>query len=1162
MAGREQYRIDVTANTSQIVSQIRDVNTLVDQLSRNFDNALSKANTSGLNNNFTITQKQMDGVYRSMQSAVTEATNLKRALRDASEEFGSRGNIMGASMATAQLKNVEEQINKIKSAFNDLTNMRQTQSSAFKVNIDDTDLKEYYNRLDQVQRKSIQVTDILHRQRNALNQATRYASQLDQTHHLTYSQARTLNSTLSNSSRSQAEDSQLIQHMLEQEHSRYANIQTQISSALKSGNMDATEITRMKQQASASEDIIKNLHRASVQMEDITARFGQVQETVSRNGGIRGVTPDKDSWRGMLASRAPAIGLNAMLAAGAVVGGLYARGSSTMGQMRPDIEYMNNQTGGFGGIADTEFTSRAMNQGKAFGFNPTDSMSMYTTMLANAGYTGMGNLSAGANQMMAFARATGLNANDTNGFFGAIGAQGGVNSAAQIKYIQQGIIGAVKQSGMEGRQKEQIQALQNIVQNGSTSRNMSSADIRNYMATQQALAMTGSRALQGASGARAINTMDQGIQNGYQNPLMAIAMGMGTKYTGISGYWQLQEQMQKGATPDNISTVFNNMSHVSGGITDLTKTNIHTIFPSLTTDDINGLYQAVQSGNLTPSGVNKILKQNQKTGADLSNSNLNTYNNSKSSGQDKSAAATDIQSVEMYNSALGEGFRNLNTALSGAPVGIYAFMAALAAVTVQLVGTSLALGGSRGLKRMTTGTFEGEFGSAGTGGGRSPRGGGTGGGSGPTIVGADGRPISSEQTTTGRRSILSRVRDRFSSSHRGGSGGGGPISSIIAGGESLGAKGIGSVSSGLVRGLGMLGDFEAAKSGANLGDMFGDWIFGHKKGQQVAPSVLGNPFAGKQTYSDSREGLLGRAWHGITGMFSGGNQQGYQAMRDDYNKRRENERQRDKNNRDEKGEHSVYYGILKYADRLLAQARQQGGIFGIGGGNSSGGSSSSSSNNLSKSVKSSISTAMKSAGVSGSDWSSGLSYIIQHESGGNAKAVGAKTSSGTAKGLMQLKDFNSSGNPFDPVNNVEDGIAYIQKRYGTIQKAVDHWKKYKWYASGTSSSAGSNVVVGDGGESELVQTPFGQIGLTPNTPTAYSNFPQGSQITPLSKIPVIGGSGGGGAAGGSFHVSVDVAVDGNGNAQIKDPRQLKSIGNQIGAAINPMNFFSKNMQRT
>lgn len=141
-----------------------------------------------------------------------------------------------------------------------------------------------------------------------------------------------------------------------------------------------------------------------------------------------------------------------------------------------------------------------------------------------------------------------------------------------------------------------------------------------------------------------------------------------------------------------------------------------------------------------------------------------------------------------------------------------------------------------------------------------------------------------------------------------------------------------------------------------------------------------------------------------------------------------------------------------------------------------------------------IAAGMKRAGVSGSDWANGLNYIIGKESSGNPRAVGAMTSEGTAKGLMQLKDFNYKGDPFDPTNNIFYGIKYIKDRYKSIAGAMSWWKTHNWYSDGTDGHNGGSAVLGDGGQNEPYLLPNGQIGLSPNVATLFPNLPSGTKV--------------------------------------------------------------------
>ncbi|MED3887998.1 transglycosylase SLT domain-containing protein [Priestia aryabhattai] len=133
-----------------------------------------------------------------------------------------------------------------------------------------------------------------------------------------------------------------------------------------------------------------------------------------------------------------------------------------------------------------------------------------------------------------------------------------------------------------------------------------------------------------------------------------------------------------------------------------------------------------------------------------------------------------------------------------------------------------------------------------------------------------------------------------------------------------------------------------------------------------------------------------------------------------------------------------------------------------GGGSGSGGSAPT--GNLAQW----IAAGMSRAGVSGDAWRNGLNWIIQKESSGNPRAVGAPTSDGTAKGLMQLKHFNYKGDPFNPSNNIYWGIKYIKDRYKSIGGALNWWRSHNWYAKGGVIDRDQIARVGEGNKEEVI----------------------------------------------------------------------------------------------
>ncbi|MBX9988620.1 transglycosylase SLT domain-containing protein [Priestia aryabhattai] len=152
-----------------------------------------------------------------------------------------------------------------------------------------------------------------------------------------------------------------------------------------------------------------------------------------------------------------------------------------------------------------------------------------------------------------------------------------------------------------------------------------------------------------------------------------------------------------------------------------------------------------------------------------------------------------------------------------------------------------------------------------------------------------------------------------------------------------------------------------------------------------------------------------------------------------------------------------YSGVNPHTDHVHADFFPPAGQ---GGGGYSG--------PISSKLSNWIDQAMKMRSVSGSEWKNGLAWIINKESTGNPRAVGAPTSDGTAKGLMQLKHFNYKGDPFNPVNNIYWGIKYIKDRYKSIGGALSWWRKHNWYAKGGVIDRDQIARVGEGGKKEVI----------------------------------------------------------------------------------------------
>lgn len=185
-----------------------------------------------------------------------------------------------------------------------------------------------------------------------------------------------------------------------------------------------------------------------------------------------------------------------------------------------------------------------------------------------------------------------------------------------------------------------------------------------------------------------------------------------------------------------------------------------------------------------------------------------------------------------------------------------------------------------------------------------------------------------------------------------------------------------------------------------------------------------------------------------------------------------------------------------------------------------------------------IAAGMARAGVSGDGWRNGLNWIIQKESSGNPRAIGAMTSTGRAKGLMQLMDMHTRGhNPYDPVYNIATGIHYIKGRYGSVGAAIEHHKRKNWYANGTDFHKGGLSVLGDGGQYEPFMLPDGRMGLSPNVPTMFPDLPVGTKVwssianfqSEASKTLSSFNGGGSGSVKNEYNINVN--YQGNGSKE-------------------------------
>ncbi|ASR79037.1 tail lysin protein [Bacillus phage AaronPhadgers] len=432
------------------------------------------------------------------------------------------------------------------------------------------------------------------------------------------------------------------------------------------------------------------------------------------------VKPERGTMRGMMYERAPAIALAIGGAITATIGKLYSDGGNHSKAMRPDEMYVGQQTGAVGANWRPNRTATMRSGlGEHLGFTGQEMMEFQSNYLTANGYHGAEDLKAATTGQATFARATGIGSDEVKDFFNTAYRSGGVDGN-QTKQFQNAFLGAMKQSGAVGREKDQLKALNGILTSMSQNRTVSNQEMMRTMGLQSTISATGVSSLQGTKGGALMEQLDNGIREGFNDPQMRVLFGQGTKYQGMKGRAQLRKQMEKGISdPDNLSTLIEaaKAQAPSGDKeeqAEVLATLASKMGVNMSSQQAGGLL-GMDPKSLTKENIDKVMKEGLKDGSIESAKRDKAYSDSKASIDNASEASTAKQATELND--MGSKLREANAALGGLPAPMYAAIAAVVAFTAAVAGSTLMFGGASLLKKGAASKF-----------GKGGRGGGGGGG--------------------------------------------------------------------------------------------------------------------------------------------------------------------------------------------------------------------------------------------------------------------------------------------------------------------------------------------------------------------------------------------------------------------------------------------------
>lgn len=758
MAKNEPYIFDVDAETGKAVQKLQQIAQLMDKI----EGVHGKAK-----DNYSVTnQKDMDKNMRAMTQLTKlykevdrDLANIQRKMRDMNDstiipegateeqrrEIAEVKKAMEdqARAAVQQQRLVRNEYTKTLKQFRDFSNFRQNYSKGFESPFNSKDrfnlpagaeqakglLKNLVDESDAVSKKLNEVKDKIQEVNKLDRRSESLSRRAEASKYMSFQQAKSFSKDYRTASQDYTAEKDTNLERLQKLGQERGDLTRKVRDIQGNPEASAKDVDRkiayqesiraIDAEMEQRMELNRVLNRTISNMEAYNRKLAEENKIQ--------VKPERGTFRGMMYERAPAIGLAFGGAAAATVGSLYSRGASINQSMRDDVISMGQHTGTEGANWRSSIRDNALEMGLSdrLGFTGQDMLNFQQGYMSNNGYEGMDDLNSAAKNQAVFSRSVGVDAATTSDFFSSAFQTGAVNGS-QVRDIRDAFVGAIKQSGMEGREKEQLKTLQGLLGSVSRGRSMTNDEVMNVMGMQSVLAQSGERSLQGEQGGALMQGLNEGIRQGFEDPMVRLVFGQGTKYQGIEGRHKLRAQMDKGISdPENLQTISQyamSKSNSEAGQNEYFASFVQSkLGVDITAEQSDALMKLARNGDFSQESINKVLGEDKKTGGEAGDKKLKEYQNSHESIDNQSEATTDKQATQLYD--FGEALRKANSSLGGIPPVAYAAVIALGALAVAAAGAAASFGMSALFRKGMADTFGGK----GRRGGRGGKGGGNGG---------------------------------------------------------------------------------------------------------------------------------------------------------------------------------------------------------------------------------------------------------------------------------------------------------------------------------------------------------------------------------------------------------------------------------------------------
>ena len=716
MAMNDDYRLVLSGDSSDLENSLKAIELYMDSLeSKNIDAPLNnflkklKVIAKEVKNvqdsmdkqegKSVISSKDMDESIKSTQSATKNINELKKALDDLQKENISKGIAPDPEVEKAYAK-MNKVVNETSESLEKMSSQKIGSDASIQNRIkEQKTLNKVTEEYNKISKDSSATKDYTKRLRANRNMTRGYMERSEGTGRLTYDQGARVRSELGkvDSYESQRKQNQRNLSQAREQYTNYGNQQQDLTKRRASGQINKAqyekELASIKMEMKAREELIDNYEKLGAELDKTVQYYkGSVQQEFQG----RRVDQQRGTFGRMIEERLPSIGSHAMMGTTAMATGLYMRGASLSETNRPMVTSLGQNSDNMD-IDSVRNAYGDLSIDNKLGYNSTDMLKMATSYESSVGHKSDEDTMAGTEQLAIGGRSLGIQDQESyQESMGQIMHTGGVNSD-NMKEVQDAFLGGIKQSGLVGRQDEQLKALGSIAEQSGQGRTMTSTDMNNLTAMQATLAGTGNKGLQGEQGANAMMSIDQGIKNGMNNPYARISMGWGTEYQGLEGMHDLQARMDKGISdPENLTDILGQAEQMGGTTKEqqaIAKKSFDSLGANLTQSQTDDLFNEYKKGDLSAEELAKKAKKMEKEGSKEGEDNATDYGESKSGKNDQNKAKTDDKAEDTYDMA--QPLRDAHSALAGLPAPVYLAIGAIGAFTASLLASASQFGAGR-----------------------------------------------------------------------------------------------------------------------------------------------------------------------------------------------------------------------------------------------------------------------------------------------------------------------------------------------------------------------------------------------------------------------------------------------------------------------------------